>query len=82
MDMFAGEDRVIFITRHGRLGTASTFAQPGDKIVVIPTVAMPLVLRPVENNTDMYNVVGASFVVGMMDGERRASDELKHITLV
>lgn len=80
--MLAEEERVVFITRHGRLGTASTFVQPGDKIVVIPTVAMPLVLRTVHDATDTFSVIGASFVAGMMDGEKRQSDELIRITLI
>ena len=61
------------------MGCASPFVQPGDRIVVVPTVAMPLVLRRAGDAT--WRLIGPAFVVGMMEGERRENDVVENITL-
>ena len=56
----------LFTTRGGLLGTAPRYAQPGDKIVVLSSCDMPVVLRPVG---EKYEFWGSCFVEGLMNGE-------------
>lgn len=84
--MFVGQ-RLCLVTEDGRVGTASTHVRPGDRIVRVNTVAMPLVLRSVTGGK--WHLVGPAFVCGLMEGEEdwRGDDELdtavvKDLTLV
>jgi len=59
------DDQVLFITDKNHFGSVPKWAKLGDKIVV-SECDMPLVLRPKE---DVYELIGACFVEGLMRGE-------------
>jgi len=60
----------IFTTRGGLLGNGHLEVQEGDVVYVIPYCRAPIVLRPVAGR-DEHMVVGAAFVLGLMNGEVR-----------
>ena len=62
-----GGQRAIFRTMEGRLGTASIFVQEGDLIASIPSLSMPMILRPA--NEGFHQVIGASVFYDLMPGE-------------
>jgi hypothetical protein len=68
---FSAYDRsrghVLFNTRDGYVGMGPSTAMAGDRIVLCKGSKMPLVLRPM---MDDWELLGDSFVVGMMKGER------------
>lgn len=72
--------RSCFLTKHMRVGCASLFAQPGDVIIVVPTVAMPLVVRPV--SPGYWQLIGPAFISGMMSGEPRTCEKPETMVLV
>ena len=71
--------RRFFLTRRGFMGLGPASLQPGDRVAVVKSVPVPLVLRPVsssesgkadaEANQARYVVVGECYVHGVMDGE-------------
>jgi len=76
----------VFTTRGGLLGNGHVGIQEGDVVYVIPYCRVPIVLRPVGDRGE-YIVVGAAFVLALMDGEIRGKleqgkVELREIRLV
>jgi hypothetical protein len=60
--------RSLISCKSGRLGAVSTHVQPGDSIYIFPGCRWPIVLR--QNGAENeYEVVGLSFVDGLMLGE-------------
>jgi hypothetical protein len=60
------EERRLFTTGDGRIGSVPMSAERGDVIAVLAGCDMPVVLRP---RGDGYVFVGACFVDGLMKGE-------------
>lgn len=61
------EQRSFIETREGYIGLAPRIAQPGDQVCVLLGCRMPLLLRPAPNL--QYQVIGACYIHGMMQGE-------------
>ncbi|KAI0197180.1 hypothetical protein EV127DRAFT_4577 [Xylaria flabelliformis] len=60
--------RRFFITAKGLFGLAPAVAQKGDCVVVLFGGKVPYVLRGFPD-TELYHLVGESYVHGIMDGE-------------
>ncbi|KAE9365013.1 HET-domain-containing protein [Stipitochalara longipes BDJ] len=60
-------NRSLVLTKAGRMGMVPPCTRPGDMCFVIPGMAVPLVLRPKVNGR--YNLVGDSYIYGVMRGE-------------
>jgi hypothetical protein len=59
--------RRFFISKSGHFGLAPRAAQPGDVIVILFGMEIPLICR--KNGDSGYRIVGESYVHGIMDGE-------------
>jgi hypothetical protein len=59
-------DRRLFTTRTGLLGTTPYYTRLGDVVAVLSACDMPLILRPKRAH---FKVVGGCFVEGLMKGE-------------
>jgi hypothetical protein len=57
---------VFRTTRKAYLGTGSYSSRPGDLVVVLCGMAVPVLIRPCAEG---FNFVGAAFVDGIMEGE-------------
>lgn len=63
----SGTDRTrLCTTKSGLLASVPQFSRLGDKIIVLTSCDMPMVLRP---NGEHYEVVSSCFVEGLMMGE-------------
>lgn len=73
----ASLERSFVFTRGGRMGLAPDWCEPGDAIAVLGGGAVPVVLRPVGEETGrgggsdapVFEVVGEAYVHGVMDGQ-------------
>jgi len=75
---------VMFTTSGGLLGNGYMGLQEGDLVCVVPHCGYPILLRPAG---DGYMVVGACYVLGLMNGEikhevDKGKAELREIKLV
>lgn len=61
--------RVLFVTARGYLGLAPWNAKVGDKVFVLKGGKTPFLLRGVDRQLDAYELVGETFVYGIMGGE-------------
>lgn len=61
------KQRSFIETREGYMGLAPQMAEPGDQVCVLLGSRMPLLLRPAPNL--QYQVIGACFVHGLMQGK-------------
>ena len=59
--------RRTFLSSLGHVGMVPSHAQPGDIICILFGVHVPFVLRPLDS--EMFELVGESYVHGLMDGE-------------
>lgn len=59
----------IFVTDAGNLGIAPLATEIGDLVVILFGSAHPMLLRPVADSTSNYELVGHSYVYGIMHGE-------------
>ena len=61
----------VFRTKMGYLGSVNALPGPGDVVVVIFGLRVPLVLRPVvvAGDSKLWMVVGPCYAAGIMDGE-------------
>lgn len=59
--------RRFYITKGGYFGLAPKKAKSGDRILVLLGMDVPLLCR--ENGDFTYNIVGESYVHGLMEGE-------------
>lgn len=76
----ATENRIVFITSDGHLGTGPEYTAPKDQVALISGVAMPLILR--SNEDGRHQIVGPSYIYGMMEGERWTGENLEDVELV
>ena len=60
---------IFFQTVEGYIGASPTDVQDGDIISVLVGASVPIVLRPVTDHQDAYQVVGPCFLQGVMFGE-------------
>ena len=68
------QDRKFCITESGRMGLVPTSTEAGDRIVILFGIQTPAVLRTlasvsVDNHSACYQLLGESFMQGLMDGE-------------
>jgi hypothetical protein len=66
----------FFLTRLGYMGVASIGLAPGDLVCLVEGFSVPLILRPIENNSHI--LVGSAYIYGMMDGELWRKEEASH----
>lgn len=62
------DQRVFFVAGDGRIGWVPYNAKPGDHLYVSKGMRVPVVLRPV-GNSGSWQLVGACYIHGLMDGE-------------
>jgi len=64
-------ERVIFLTKKGRVGLGSAAIEPGDDISLLFGGRCPYVIRPCVNRRDdsYFHFVGECFIYGLMNGE-------------
>jgi hypothetical protein len=79
---FKLHNRRLALTRSGRLGIVPNLAKPGDKCWIVLGVPVPLIIR--ETQSGHYNLVGDSYVHGVMGGEliNHGIDDVRDISLV
>ncbi|KAF4498431.1 heterokaryon incompatibility (het-6OR allele) [Fusarium agapanthi] len=75
---YAGQRRV-FLTDEGHLGLAFSSILEGDSVWVVSSCPVPLVLRPRVDGT--YQMVGDSYVHGIMEGEAVKDNSWEEITM-
>lgn len=73
--------RIMFLTSKGYLGTGPPHLKVGDKVALVRGVPMPLILRNYGGDIEGYKIIGPAFISGLMKGELR-NQELAHIALV
>ena len=56
-------------TTEGRIGLVPEEAQAGDLICVLYNVSTPLILRPRAYDKRLHELIGESYIHGLMDGE-------------
>jgi len=61
--------RTLCTASNGLIGAFSSAAQIGDQICVALGSKTPLLLRPVPQQKDTYQLVGECYVAGLMNGE-------------
>ncbi|ETS84218.1 hypothetical protein PFICI_02243 [Pestalotiopsis fici W106-1] len=61
------EGRDIFITTEGIYGTGPPGMAAGDEVMWLRGVAVPMILRPVEEEDSEFKVIGPAVVPGFMD---------------
>jgi hypothetical protein len=78
-------NRRLFITANGRLGLAPVRVQKGDRVVILSSHKVPLIVRPVEEIGGGYlkgglraRIIGEAYVSGIMYGE--IVDEFEEIS--
>lgn len=71
--------RRVCVTAAGRLGCVPPLSQVGDEVVLIHGAPTPFVIRKSVEATgadnNLYELVGACYMHGMMDGEAFPADE-------
>ena len=78
--IFALHNRCFFVTETGYIGLGPSNLTPGDTLVVVRGAKHPFVLRKCQ---DGFNLLGSSYIQGIMDGELAASklaagEEVEH----
>ncbi len=81
--------RCFIITETKRIGLALRFVMEDDIICVFLGYSVPVILQPATNpiNAGLYDIVGDSYIHGIMDGEAMArldagDYELQDFTIV
>lgn len=79
----------FIVTETKRTGLAPRFIMEGDIICVLLGCSVPVILRPATNpiNAGLYDIIGDSYIHGIMDGEAMArleagDYELQDFTIV
>ena len=68
--------RVLFVTARGYMGLGPWNAKVGDHVCVLKGADTPFLLRPVERKDERYTLVGETYVLGIMEGEAMADEEV------
>ncbi|KAI6847764.1 hypothetical protein KC332_g3981 [Hortaea werneckii] len=74
--------RVMFVTSTGFLGLAPHGAREGDLVFVVRGIDVPLVLRTNGDDDGSYELIGESYVQGVMEGEALLMRELVALEVV
>ena len=61
--------RKFFSTHEGRVGVGPQKVQWEDIVIIIPTCPWPIILRPYREDENVYELIGAAYVHGVMWGE-------------
>jgi hypothetical protein len=81
-DKLTQDERSLFLTSGGFVGTATSSTTSGDSISLIAGVSMPVVLRQNQGATT-YRLLGPAFVQGLMNGEMwKPRAELQQLVIV
>ncbi|KAF5685233.1 heterokaryon incompatibility (het-6OR allele) [Fusarium circinatum] len=75
---YAGQRRV-YLTDEGHIGLAFSSALEGDSVWVVSACPVPLVMRPRADGT--YQMIGDSYVHGIMEGEGVKDNSWEEITI-
>ncbi|KAF8850743.1 HET-domain-containing protein [Acephala macrosclerotiorum] len=80
---FAGK-RIFFETEYSRLGTGYPALRKGDVVALLSGFRYPMILRTLvdRNEANTYEVVGAAYIEGLMQGESWLGNEEKAVELV
>jgi hypothetical protein len=70
--------RRICVTKAGRLGWVSKYSQEGDAIAIIAGIGVPMTLR---SKMADYEIIGNSYIHGIMDGELTQTSRLQSESL-
>lgn len=60
--------RFFFVSEDGRIGWVPMTANPRDRLYVFKGMRVPVVIRPLQD-TGWWQLVGACYIHGLMDGE-------------
>ena len=66
--------RKFCATKHRYLGWALGDAAPGDIICILLGAETPYILRPNENDSKYYKLVGETYIHGIIQGEALKRD--------
>ncbi len=77
----AWKGRTVGILDNGYIGLFPAFAKEGDHVCVVQGGQTPFVLRARSDDPSKFELVGESFILGIMDGEAWNSDQLDTVTL-
>lgn len=61
--------RSFFSTRNGRIGLGPSHLKSRDTVCVLCNGSTPFIIRPKEANLEHHELIGESYVEGLMDGE-------------
>ncbi|KAK5114418.1 hypothetical protein LTR85_010241 [Meristemomyces frigidus] len=78
----ASSGRSLFTTSTGLIGLGAKTMHPGDIVTILYGCQMPVILQPCPHSGD-YELVGASYVYGIMDGEavaKHKADGIEDVT--
>ena len=61
--------RVLFATVDGRVGLAPDISRPGDCVVLVAGLSVPLIVRPAGGKGAGFHLIGECYLYGIMHGE-------------
>lgn len=92
------QGRLLFKTKRGYIGLGPEHTQPGDAVFILEGSAVPLLLRLHQDQSPViftnlanqkvrvekpcYELVGSSFILGMMDGEAMPQLDAEGVPIV
>jgi hypothetical protein len=83
IDRLVSEQRTVFTTSEGYMGTGPSATSIGDRVALIGGVGFPMILRESNQTAGEFEVVGPSLVVGYMQLEEDAEPEpMETITII
>nr|OQO29743.1 hypothetical protein B0A51_02290 [Rachicladosporium sp. CCFEE 5018] len=69
------QSRCFFTTFTGRIGIGPDYLAEGDTIAVLTGIEWPLALRRIDDETELYILLGPCYVHGVMQGEAVAKHD-------
>lgn len=73
-------ERMFAITERGYIGMVPPYSQVGDEVFIIPGAQVPFLMRRQQApNGDKWQLVGESFIYGMMEGEMMAEGGVEQV---
>ncbi|KAI0195511.1 heterokaryon incompatibility protein-domain-containing protein [Astrocystis sublimbata] len=82
----ACKGRALLLTQNGHVGLGPRLMQDGDILCLLSNCAMPMILRPLNDDDEAFEVVGEAYIYGIMFGEasvgyQDVDEELKEFAL-
>lgn len=74
--------QAVAVTKQGFLGFVPTIAQVGDSLAIFRGIHSPMAIRQAPDASDRYQVVGASWFLGLGAGQGLLMDEYKETDVV